>query len=659
MYPSLNGSNIGSIGNEDENDHTATADGTLVVMVIRAKHLPNRRKLDKQSPYVVARIGTVAKKTLAAFRAGQTPEWTHEMRFELSRERKPILKIDVLDETKNDPTPIGNVEIDASIIFTNPENNENGKYIYDKWYDLTLNGRRAGMIYLEMTFYPTAPVLPPKIPIDHPEEMVVVNERDQYDTVSAMGQSMRSMNSSKYKDLPSPPLNQQQQQSYLSKLEGNHSVADDVFVNLENSNTSKTSSIFLKKFSKYSGGVTSTNSTNIDREVFVSSELDKNQDNNSKKGAKKYTSKLAKLTDKFQSKQPISTLWKNNESMSDNTNIDAHQSSTTTTGTGTTNAAPKVFSSFNTRRSVSPLSDYGSNDLDQLQRDLSHTQISDGHGSEHYNNREDNQIDNSLYKPLPEIEFNSPPVPPPHLIVSNTEDNYYKSNDNINASSSTSPRRKPPPQLLSSSSSPKANNAKKSPSTNGFSPTFDLTKSTAIPFSADTIGIDDDDDEGVDSLKNRKDILPTQVYLLDQPVKSLSFPSNTNDGLSSSININSDEIDPKYYAPTPSEHFNRSQRFNNNNITKDDLKIDFRTNQTGYLGNGNFSPSVFQRAVKHNWDDLSTTTNGDIDYNEFSGDSSASEKPEVPPKIPKGLTETEYYILEKEKYLRDLRGNRI
>ena len=101
-----------------------------------------------------ARIGTVAKKTLAAFRGGTNPEWTHEMRFELSREETNF-KIDVLDETKNDPT-IGNVEIDASIIFTNPENNENGKYIYDKWYDLTLNGRRAGMIYLEMTFYPTA-----------------------------------------------------------------------------------------------------------------------------------------------------------------------------------------------------------------------------------------------------------------------------------------------------------------------------------------------------------------------------------------------------------------------------------------------------------------------------------------------------------------------
>ena len=659
MYPSLNGSTIGSIRQEDDADYTATADGTLVVMVIRAKHLPNRRKLDKQSPYVVARIGTVAKKTLAAFRAGQTPEWTHEMRFELSREKKPILKIDVLDETKNDPTPIGNVEIDASVIFTNPENNENGKYIYDKWYDLTLNGRRAGMIYLEMTFYPTAPVLPPKIPIPH-EEVVVINEQDDYDTASAMGQSMRSTISSKHKDLPTPPFNQQQQlqQSHMSGTHS-HSVADDVFVNLENSNSSKTSSIFLKKFSKYSGsggGVNSTNSTNIDREVFVSSELDKNHDN-SKKGAKKYTLKLAKFTDKFQSKQPISTLWKNSEAMSDN--INAEQS--TTTSIGTTGTAPKVFSSFNTRRSVSPLSDYGSNDLDQLQRDLSHTQLSDDYNNNN-NNKEHTNFDKNIYEPLPEIEFNSPPVPPPHLIISNTEDTYYKSNndnDNINTSSrlsSTSPRRKPPPPL---SSSPKTNNAKSSPSTtNGFNPKFDLSKSTAIPFSADTIGIDDDDDDNHTLNKNNKDILPTQVYLLDQPVKSLSIPSNTHDGLPP-VNINSDEIDPKYYAPTPSEHFNRSQRFNNNSITKDDLKIDFRTNQTGYLGNGNFSPSIFQRAVKHNWDDLSTME--DIDYNEFSrsGVCDSSLKPEVPPKIPKGLTESEYYILEKEKYLRDLRGNRI
>ena len=94
------------------------------------------------------------------------------------------------------------------------------------------------------------------------------------------------------------------------------------------------------------------------------------------------------MTDKFQSKQPISTLWKNNESMSDNTNIDAHQSNTTTTGTGTTNAAQKYLVHSIREEVYHLLSDYGSNDLDQLQRDLSHhTQISDGHGSGHYNNR--------------------------------------------------------------------------------------------------------------------------------------------------------------------------------------------------------------------------------------------------------------------------------
>lgn len=107
--------------NEDyeEYEYPVSADGTLVVMVVKAKHLPNRRKLDKQSPYVVARIGTEARKTEADFRAGQTPEWTSEMRFHLSREKKSILKIDVLDETKGDPTPIGSTEIDVSVVSLN------------------------------------------------------------------------------------------------------------------------------------------------------------------------------------------------------------------------------------------------------------------------------------------------------------------------------------------------------------------------------------------------------------------------------------------------------------------------------------------------------------------------------------------------------------
>lgn len=140
-------------------------------MVCRAKHLPNRRKLDKQCPYVLLRIGTTAEKTPSDFRAGQTPEWTHECRFTLTRERKPLMKLDVLDETKNDPTPVGNTEIDCSQVFLDPANlHEGGKYILDAWYDLQFNGRPAGKIYLEMTFYPSAPVPPPKMGFEEPKD---------------------------------------------------------------------------------------------------------------------------------------------------------------------------------------------------------------------------------------------------------------------------------------------------------------------------------------------------------------------------------------------------------------------------------------------------------------------------------------------------------
>lgn len=155
-----------------------TADGTLVIMVCRAKHLPNRRKLDKQCPYALLRIGTAAQKTPSDFRAGQTPEWTHECRFTLTRERKPTMKLDVLDETKNDPTPVGNTEIDCSQVFLDPAHlQEGGKYILDAWHDLQFNGRPAGKIYLEMTFYPSAPIPPPKMGF---EEISNQNGLDHY-----------------------------------------------------------------------------------------------------------------------------------------------------------------------------------------------------------------------------------------------------------------------------------------------------------------------------------------------------------------------------------------------------------------------------------------------------------------------------------------------
>jgi len=49
--------------------------GTLVVIVDRAKNLPNRKTMGKQDPYCAARLGKEAKKTETDRRGGQTPRW--------------------------------------------------------------------------------------------------------------------------------------------------------------------------------------------------------------------------------------------------------------------------------------------------------------------------------------------------------------------------------------------------------------------------------------------------------------------------------------------------------------------------------------------------------------------------------------------------------
>ncbi|EGW34401.1 uncharacterized protein SPAPADRAFT_59835, partial [Spathaspora passalidarum NRRL Y-27907] len=520
---SLSMNSIPSLRNDSPTIYPESADGTLVIMVVRAKHLPNRRKLDKQSPYVTVRLGTTAKKTPAAFRGGQVPEWTHEIRFPLTRDRKPILKLDVLDETKGDPTPIGNAEIDCSVLFTREE--ENGKYIYDNWFELSQGGKRAGMVYLEMTFYPSAPVLPSKIPI-YPHDQVVTQE-ENYDVHDSY-----------------------HEQPVYHRPQVPHK--EDVFVNSESSTSSKGSSTFSHNTGKHYNE--STGTVNSASAVFVNEQ----QYQENLKGAKKYALKFAKLKSKFNTREPLNTLWGGNESST----LSNH------------------LSSSPSKRVVSPLSEYGSDD-----------------NSPYSHHEEDIQFISPPEPPRRDFKIVPPPrspTPPP------------KSPSKSPLSESRrSPRRKPPADIP-----------------------FEVGKlkdSTSIPFSADTIGLEDS--EG----------LPTKVYLLDQPVKSLSYSA---DNIISPVKLKGDEIDPRYYAPTPSEHFNRNSRLTAGSATKDDLKVDLNTSETGYIGNGKFSPSVFQRIGRNYW-----SSESELDQ---------QDKPKVPPKIPEGLTEAEYYVLEKEKFLRDL-----
>ena len=49
--------------------------GTLVVIVDRAKHLPNKKSMGKQDAYCACRLAKEAKRTDTDKRCGQTPKW--------------------------------------------------------------------------------------------------------------------------------------------------------------------------------------------------------------------------------------------------------------------------------------------------------------------------------------------------------------------------------------------------------------------------------------------------------------------------------------------------------------------------------------------------------------------------------------------------------
>lgn len=508
-----------------------SADGTLVIVVCRGKHLPNRRRLDKQSPYVILRIGTTCRKTEAHFRSGQVPEWTQEVRFDLTRDKKPLLKVDVLDETKNEPTPIGSTEIDCSVLFDSDKEKDN-RYIHDSWYELSLNGRKGGMIYLEMTFYPKSPMVPPKVPpIAYDEE-----RKELFDDSDSAGI---------IENIEPPPKH--------PTLTENLTV-NEVF---EQSKPLK-----KKTFLKNLGALAAPPSSSP-REYSV--KAPKQKDTSPKKNSK-FNKFLPKLKTKgmmknfimnYDHEDPVSPVSELSFGKEENDDIDP----------------PKSFEDddeddgFELQKPVPP------------QHSASPSRSSNRHSS------------------------TTPPPIPPH----GNQLSPYK------LKTKTSPTKKPPPEdTVRHSHGPKES----------------LLNSTSVPFSADTIGIEDDGDKA----------LPTSVYLLGQPVTSLKYPGENN-----SPDLDPDEIDPKYYAPTPSKHLEgmKTQK------GAEKGTLDLRTEETGYIGDGKwnmahkFSPSIFDRIPHHN--------------DENTG---YENKPKIPPKIPNGMSDKEYYAVDKDSFLKDVNGRR-
>ncbi|EFI27740.1 calcineurin temperature suppressor Cts1 [Coprinopsis cinerea okayama7 len=165
--------------------------GTLIVVVLKANHLPNKRHIGKQDPYCVVTVNGEKRRTKAIKRGGQHPEWDEEIRFTLfentddvlartarSRDDTPpplppkdtplperikggkFMKLACYADDAREPDLIGETDVDLTEVLTKGET--------DEWFNLSNKDKFAGKVYLELTFWSNEPPpekkAPPKPP---------------------------------------------------------------------------------------------------------------------------------------------------------------------------------------------------------------------------------------------------------------------------------------------------------------------------------------------------------------------------------------------------------------------------------------------------------------------------------------------------------------
>ncbi|OTB16570.1 hypothetical protein K445DRAFT_58895 [Daldinia sp. EC12] len=132
--------------------------GTLVLIVDRAKNLPNRKTIGKQDPYCAARLAKEAKKTTTDIRGGQTPKWDQELRFTVHDSPDYYqLKLSVFNDDRKTEL-IGETWIDLRDIIVR------GGGQSDQWHNLNCKGKYAGEVRIEITYYDSRPKTEKPVP---------------------------------------------------------------------------------------------------------------------------------------------------------------------------------------------------------------------------------------------------------------------------------------------------------------------------------------------------------------------------------------------------------------------------------------------------------------------------------------------------------------
>lgn len=153
--------------------------GTLIVVVLKAKNLPNKRHIGKQAPYCAITHNDHKRRTRVIKRGGQHPEWDEEFRFTIyedmeaeipkpaqrdelppplppKRSKGPkkikggcLMKLQCYADDIRDPDFIGETLVDLTEALTKGET--------DEWFTLMNKDKYAGEVYLELTFWSNEP----------------------------------------------------------------------------------------------------------------------------------------------------------------------------------------------------------------------------------------------------------------------------------------------------------------------------------------------------------------------------------------------------------------------------------------------------------------------------------------------------------------------
>ncbi|KAJ7897036.1 hypothetical protein B0H14DRAFT_389248 [Mycena olivaceomarginata] len=147
--------------------------GTLIVIILKANHLPNKRNFGKQDPFCLVSLNGEEQRTKAIKRGGQHPEWDEEIRFKLYEDALmpdgpdgapsplppkdgrrnikggTVMKLSCFANNFREPSLIGQADVDLTEVLTKGET--------DEWFTLMNKEKFAGKVFIELTFWSNEP----------------------------------------------------------------------------------------------------------------------------------------------------------------------------------------------------------------------------------------------------------------------------------------------------------------------------------------------------------------------------------------------------------------------------------------------------------------------------------------------------------------------